>query len=622
MFQPSMRRTALLSLLLALPAVALAKKPPLHSPVVPVTPYLGANDLLSQTGRYDRTSGAPLALYAVDALVSPGTPEAMARQYLRQSAAQLGLLDATLGDLQFVSSRSSQAGTNVRFEQRYLGVPVFGSRLVVHISPKNLVTQVQSGYKAKLDLASIVPLISATQARAGVVSRLKAEAPFRFDETVLNVYQAANRSHLVWKVTLSAAKPFGNWQALIDATSGETLAIWDRSAYASASGVSFDPDPLGSSHGKYTLPIQDNGDADDPVINAQIKTVALGEIAFDGGQYFLKNEWAEVTDHETPSEGLFKQASPAFAFTREQQGFEASMTFFQIQKSMQYINNTLGIALRPYQYTGGVQFDPQGLDGEDNSHYDSSTGQLAFGEGCVDDNEDADVIWHELGHGLHDWVTDGGLSNMVDGLSEGFGDYWAASYSRSLKQWTKDEPEYNWVYSWDGHSDECWAGRVTNYATKYPLGVKPYPLIHESGQMISTCLMTIYDEIGRQKTDTIALEGIGMGNELSTQNDAANGILQAAEDLGYPAADVAKVDAALSACGYVLGIPSTNTGTASANPPPPAPPASSGSGSTKTPEPAAAIREVPATVGGSMPAALLSLLALAALRRRAVLRAR
>ena len=91
---------------------------------------------------------------------------------------------------------------------------------------------------------------------------------------------------------------------------------------------------------------------------------------------------------------------------------------------MRYMNLTLGVTVHPTAYPGGVQYDPHGLNGVDNSHYTSGPEQLAFGEGGVDDDEDADVIVHELGHGIHDWVTNNGLS-QVQGLSEGLGDYFA-----------------------------------------------------------------------------------------------------------------------------------------------------------------------------------------------------
>jgi hypothetical protein len=212
------------------------------------------------------------------------------------------------------------------------------------------------------------------------------------------------------------------------------------------------------------------------------------------------------------------------------------------------VNEQLGLLIRPYQYAGGVQFDPQGLDGADNSHYNSGTGQLAYGEGCVDDDEDADVVLHELGHGLHDWVTDGGLSNEIDGLSEGFGDYWAVSYSRALNQWQPGEPQNDWVYSWDGHN-ECWSGRTVAYGLPWPLGLQEQ---HTSGQIWSTCLMKVYDQIGREKTDAASLVGLAMTDVLATQVDAANAVYQASQDLGYSASEQQIIHDTMASCGYVM----------------------------------------------------------------------
>lgn len=547
-------RYAALALLAALPVIAQAKK--LHVSAIEQTlPALPLQEHYTAEGRWTAQQ-LPLSLYGLRAAVLPGTPEQRARQFLGEHVALLGLRDAQLNDLGLVWTRASKSGVNVHFEQRVQGVPVYGSRTVVHISRANAVTQVLNGYKRNAVLDSVQPLVGAQQARAAALQRLGAVEPLRYDDTRLVVYAQDAVPRLAWRVRVVAAHPLGDWEALVDARSGAIFVLWDRSAYADAPaagprGSIFDPDPLSSSHTAYGAPMADNNDADDAAINAQIRVVDLGNISFENGEYLLKSEWAEITDHETPSNGLFAQASPDFIFTREPDGFEAVNTFWHIQESMEYINHTLGIALRPYQYSGGVQFDPQGLDGEDNSHYDSSTGQLAFGEGCVDDDEDADVIRHELGHGLHDWVTNGGLSNLVDGLSEGFGDYWAQSYSRSLHQWQPGEPAYDWVYSWDGHN-ECWDGRVTNYATRWPLGMKPYPLIHESGQMISTCLMKIYDQIGREKTDAMSLEGLAMTGEFSSQNDAANGMVQAAQDMGYSSAEVDTISSTFSGCGYII----------------------------------------------------------------------
>ena len=171
-------------------------------------------------------------------------------------------------------------------------------------------------------------------------------------------------------------------------------------------------------------------------------------------------------DTEAPFLGLFTQASNNFNSTRSPQLFEAANTYYHIDRYMRYINTAppagLGLTVVPSQYVGGVRFDPHGLNGADNSHYTPATGVVAFGEGGVDDDEDADVIIHELGHGLHDWVATGALS-QVNGLSEGTGDYFAQSYSRAYGNVPSANPAWHWVFSWDGHNP-FWAGRTTNYA--------------------------------------------------------------------------------------------------------------------------------------------------------------
>ena len=153
----------------------------------------------------------------------------------------------------------------------------------------------------------------------------------------------------------------------------------------------------------------------------------------------------------------------------------------------------------------------------------SSTGRVAFGEGGVDDSEDLEVVLHELGHGIHDWVTNGQIS-QVDGLSEGSGDYWAASYTRSLGFWQPTDTEYNWVMCWDGHNT-FWAGRIVNYSATYPGGLTGS--IHTDGQMWSSTLMQIWNDIGKTATDENFLEALSMLNSGSSQNDAANVFYQA-----------------------------------------------------------------------------------------------
>ena len=223
---------------------------------------------------------------------------------------------------------------------------------------------------------------------------------------------------------------------------------------------------------------------------------------------------------------------------------------------MRYINapsgsGGLGLTVLPTQYVGGVKFDPHGLNGADNSHYTPGTGQLAFGEGGVDDDEDADVVIHELGHGLHDWVTPSAGVSQVNGLSEGTGDYFAQSYSRAYGNVPSSNPAWHWTFSWDGHNP-FWAGRVTNYPATYPGGLVGQ--VHTDGQIWATCLMRIWNQLGAVKTDRVVLEGLGLTNSSTNQDDAAQALMQAAFDLGYPLSDQQIMLNEFTATGYTVVI--------------------------------------------------------------------
>ena len=98
--------------------------------------------------------------------------------------------------------------------------------------------------------------------------------------------------------------------------------------------------------------------------------------------------------------------------------FEAANTYWHIDNYMRYVNVELGIDATPQAYTTGVRFDPHGANGADNSYFSSGSDIVVFGEGCVDDAEDADVVIHELGHGLglaHPHDT-GGTSEVMTGV--------------------------------------------------------------------------------------------------------------------------------------------------------------------------------------------------------------
>lgn len=555
-------RAAALAACLAVALPATAKRPPDQRAGLQVLPDESEPSLRTGTARLSRETGAPLALYRVQYPVRAAEPEAMARQYLAENAAPLGLRRADLSDLAHRATRRGAATTTVRFDQTYQGVPVYGAELAVTLDRQSRVTFVMNGYKPRVELPTVSPTLGPAAARRIALAHLGLSARPRLERMDLVVWHAKGRSRLAQRLRVEpGSELIGDWEVLVDAHNGEVFRAEDRACYRShaprASGTArvFAPDPLSSAQVSYgAAGYVDGADADTAQLTAQLANVTLLDLDFTAGIHTLKGPYAEIQDFEAPFKGLFTQASNNFETTRSPDLFEAANTYYHIDAFMRYVNTPgptgLGLTVMPYQYSGGVRFDPHGLNGADNSHYLTGSGRVSFGEGGVDDDEDADVVIHELGHGLHDWVTNGGLS-QVNGLSEGCGDYVAASYSRAYNQWPSSAAQYNWVFDWDGHNP-FWNGRVTNWPNLYPGGLTGQ--IHTDGQIWATCLMRIWNQLGRQKTDKVFLEGLGMTTGSTNQDDAAQALLQAAFDLGYTAAEQAIMFNEFTATGYTVII--------------------------------------------------------------------
>jgi len=506
-------------------------------------------------------TGAPAALYQVYFAAEGDSPEEMAAQYLEVNSKELHLLESDLSDLSHRVTREGLSGSVVRYVQDVNGVPVYKAEIAVKFNNYDQVTYVTSSYESTVDIDNVTPTLSRVDARKIAYDYLDIQEVITPLPVTLYVYQNQGQSILVYQVRVVAGQPLGDWEVLVDAHSGELIKVVDiamdirgaegqeETSLVDGSGYVFDPDPLTSGTAQYgDTGFVDGNDAATPQLDGERSLVTLRDIQFDAGMYSLIGPYAEIQDFEGPFYGLFSQASDSFNYDRFDNEFEAVNTYYHIDSSMRYLNETLGLDIMPSAYPGGVRFDAHGLNGDDNSHYISGNQRVAFGEGGVDDAEDSDVIHHELGHGLHDWVTAGGLS-QVNGLSEGIGDFWAQSYNRSVDSWTSSDPEYNWVFRWDGHNP-FWNGRVTNYGALWPGGLVGQ--IHTDGQIWGTVMMKVWDAIGKTQTDTAHWEGIGTTGSSTDQNMAANAIMQAAIDLGYSYEDLTDMRDIFLATGYII----------------------------------------------------------------------
>jgi hypothetical protein len=481
------------------------------------------------------------------------SPEESARNFLKASAGALGL-KSDLSDLSLDSITETPMGYSVRFQQTHGGLPIDGATLVVSLSrdlmPLTYVNEVISiSQTHNLNENFNTPFaLPRQEALLRTYEFLKLTASPVKEEVLLKKRFQDGQMRSVYQVTVSApVDRIYAWEVMVDAETGEVLdsrnLILNQRAARISTAV-FDPNPtLKSGRAMGTVPgFVDANNADSPFFQSMLTPITLDNLTMVGGKTVLAGPNVVITDSEAPRNPDCSMNSSKFAVKRSDPCFDAVSVYYFIDKQLRYMNGRLGFNLRPIKYAGGIKVDPHGVNGEDNSHYSPFSDELAFGQGGVDDAQDHDVVIHELGHAMHNWITKGNIS-QAQGLSEGTGDYAAASYGRPFMK--PGHVAYHWTFSFDGHN-EFWPGRVTNVTQKYPAGAQGS--IHSAGQLWATVCMEIFDAIGKEKADKLFWTALSMLSNRSNQADAAQAYVVATSKL-FPA-DLAVVTAKFKARGY------------------------------------------------------------------------
>lgn len=231
--------------------------------------------------------------------------------------------------------------------------------------------------------------------------------------------------------------------------------------------------------------------------------------------------------------------------------FPQLMAFTHLDQSLRYIEG-LGFSL----FEQPLEFDGRGLSADNSTYYYGPKATLFGIAGGSPDALDADVILHELGHGIHYQIVRDWAYGHTGAIGEGFGDYWAGSFSFRAQyedaQNQGQEFEIDTVFNWDGYFGVRKTTRsLWNQKARY-FRQAEYRA-HESvagelgDELWSTPLFQAlkvgverYGHAAFQEFDSIVLEsmyGVGRGVKM---HDLAESMLFVAEAL-YPARDYAQI---------------------------------------------------------------------------------
>ena len=283
----------------------------------------------------------------------------------------------------------------------------------------------------------------------------------------------------------------------------------------------FDPNPVVTLNDPT---LQDRNDSASAVPLTAYRSVALLDVVESGP---LAGPHVKLVDRQAPNIAP-PDAASSLVFDREADGFEDVNVYFHVDRTQRHLQS-LGYVGERAVAAYAVEADAHSANGSDNSFFLPSAtrageGTLHFGEGGTDDAEDADLIVHEYGHAILEWIAPGtfggAFTSESRALSEGFGDYWA--YSAHVAQRLASGRDPFCFADWDAR---CWEDDASQQCGYRPGsdclrrldstrtmadferngsgGVE-----HRNGSIWSSALREIHQQLGRTITDTIVIESL------------------------------------------------------------------------------------------------------------------
>jgi hypothetical protein len=255
----------------------------------------------------------------------------------------------------------------------------------------------------------------------------------------------------------------------------------------------FIPDPIAGLNANYGGLLRDRGDSNSVLLSLALDTVML-RVGFQNDTFRLKNQYFQFGEFSDPVRLRSTSVLPQFLFYRNEPQFEEVNAFYHLNAFRRFTDSLGFSSLASYP----LKVDAHGMDGADVSAYSPLQDVLAFGDGNVDDGEDAAVVVHEYGHALMQSAIPFGNSGQErKAVEEGICDYLAGSYVKSCSSW-----QWQNLFKWDGHN-EFWPGRNLLSNKVYPFSLQGQ--IHRDGEIFSSFLMHVELLMGRAATHRVLL---------------------------------------------------------------------------------------------------------------------
>ena len=484
--------------------------------------------------------------------------EAAAREFLARHAAYFGL-SPDLPGLDVARQVESPGGVILTFTERHRGVDVFAGAVLVAFDRDADIIHVRNAAGLELPL-DVTPTLTPREAldRAGsyLDRRLSSASP----APRLMVVRGGKGHpgwHLAWRVEAFTPTPhLGDWYVFVSAQTGRIVRVLDRlkrggapcvacnAASDPACGLVLFENPVDGLDDAYLT----DGDNVDAVQRGCALTNLTSPAALDG---LYAN-----TSLSMP------RVAPPYNTLRSvgQTALDEVNAYFHVNRAKEYLNSLGHTGVMSYS----IAIDAHDGAIGDQSYYSPSGRELHFGQGGVDDAQDADVVYHEYGHAIQDDQVSGyGLSAEGGATGEGFGDYWAAAITDS----SSCDPALGaaCVAGWDAVSYNPYTGAVGSGCLRRLDSAHQYPEdfvweVHDDGEIWGAALWSLRAQLGGPTVDRLVVQAHSYLTANADFIDAADGLLSADVAL-FGGANAGAIHGAMQARGIPrTGTPASTTG--------------------------------------------------------------
>ncbi len=451
---------------------------------------------------------------------------------------------------------------HIRITQEYLGIPVIGAELIVHINDRNQVYMVNGGFQPEAEI-DITPLITAAQALETGLIEQQSRKNMRL---AVQPAQVIYNGHLAWYYVIAHdGEVPGLWRYYIDALTGQLLNHYNSI--------------------QFNAPVQLKGT--EAALTGQRLTGEDGaQVSIQGfwesngsGRHFLysfNNLWGIYDEDAADWE---QQAGSDWGAADR----PAVSCALNLEYTQQYVATTLG---RNSFDNNGAFARATVHGGTDlvNAYWTGSGFYFGDGDGSLSAPlTSLDVVAHEYGHGLTQFTSGLNYQNESGALNEAYSDILAsavefASQDDGTAVYPDIEPgKADWLIGEDCwlagtalrdmrnplrynhpswyHGTDWYFGTGDNGGVHYNSGVANFAfyLLATGGTGSNDGHPYAITGIGIQEAAAVALRANYFYHTATAQYaDARTAWIQAAYDLGY---DFQTVAAVWTACGVDGPVP-------------------------------------------------------------------